>query len=363
MTEVRSLMRFRIAVFLMLLALASSAFAVDRWIPIAGTVGNFRTDARILNPSGEKDIVVSAYFLPVNVSNNNERISGTPVTINVPKRSMRVLDDIVANPLLATGLGAILLTSPDEFVATSRIYAQVGASTLGQFSPAQGPGLAVTKGVVIQLKSNGAFRTNIGAVNIANATATVTWNLYDKTNAKIATVTKNMAAYEVTSPSNVVGFFPNIPSGADMNDAWVSFTSTNPIFAYGSVIDNVSTDPTFISMAQDTGSDPVVIVQPTVKEFGVTLSNFEIITDLNGLSALKVGDAVRMTVQASTGNHGFAMVGPDNQAVVPDALYSPDGPARTFNFTVSKTGQYTYFCTFASCGVGHVEMVGTFNVR
>src|SRR6185503_1855940 len=176
------------------LAIASSAFAVDRWIPIAGTVGNFRTDTRILNPSGTKDIEVNAYFLPVNVTDNAGRVSGTPVKIQVPKRSMKVLDDVVASVFSATGLGAILLTCPDEFVATSRIYAQVGASTLGQFSAAPGPGLALTKGVVIQLKSSGAFRTNVGAVNVANASTTVTWNLYDKTSAKIATLTKTMAA-------------------------------------------------------------------------------------------------------------------------------------------------------------------------
>ena len=353
-------MRFRTAVFLTLLFSASSALAVDRWIPIAGTVGNFRTDARILNPSGEKDIEVSAYFLPAGVTDNAARVAGTPVRLSIPKRSMRVLDDVVASVFSATGIGAILLTSPDEFVATSRIYAQVGASTLGQFSGAQGPGLAFTKGVVIQLKSNAAFRTNVGAVNIANATTNVTWNLYDKTNAKIATVTKAMAAYEVTPPSNVVNFFP-VPAGADLTDAWVSFSSNNPIFAYGSVIDNVSTDPTFVAMAQDTGSDPVVIT-PTVKAFTVVLSNFQI--DFSGdPNTLKVGDAAKFTVSATSGTHGFAMVGPDGSIVVGDNFYSAGGPSREYNFTISKTGTYTYFCTLSTCGTGHVDMAGTFSVR
>jgi hypothetical protein len=354
-------MRFRIALLLSLLAFASSAFAVDRWIPIAGTVGNFRTDTRILNPSGEKDIEVSAYFLPVNVTNNNERVAGTPVKIAVPKRSMKVLDDVVASVFNATGLGAILLTSPDEFIATSRIYAQVGASTLGQFSAAQAPGFAFTRGVVIQMKSSGAFRTNVGAVNIANAATAVTWNLYDKNNAKIATVVKNMAAYEVSSPSNVVGFF-TIPAGADLSDAWVSFSATNPIFAYGSVIDNTSTDPTFVAMAQDTGSDPVVVT-PEPKQLSVTLSDFNIDIDTATASSLKVGDVVKMTVRAQNGNHGFTLVGPDGAQLVQDGFYSGGGPAQTFTFTVTTKGTHTFFCTFSSCGTGHVDMFGTFDVR
>lgn len=355
-------MKLRAALLLSLLVIASNALAADRWIPIAGTVGNFRTDARILNPSGEKDIEISAYFLPVNVTNNNERISGAPVKIAVPKRSMKVLDDVVASVFSATGLGAILFTSPDEFVATSRIYAQVGASTLGQFSPAQGPGLAFTKAVVIQLKAGGAFRTNVGALNIANAANVVTWNLYDKNNVKIATTTKTMAAYEVTGPTNVLGFFSGLPAGADVSDGWVSFSATNPLFAYGSVIDNVSTDPTFISQAQDTGSDPVV-VQPTVKAFTVTMSNFVISTNVAGLNELKVGDNVKMTIQSTAGTHGFTIVGPNGATVVPDAVYFGGSSSQDHTFTVSRTGTYTYFCTVSNCGTGHTDMVGTFVVR
>jgi hypothetical protein len=246
----------RAAALLSLLTVATSALAVDRWIPIAGTVGNFRTDTRIVNPSGTKDIEVSAYFLPVNVTNNNERVASAPVKITVAKRSMKVLDDIVASVFNATGLGAILLTCPDDFLATSRIYAQVGASTLGQFSVAEGPGDALPRGMLIQLKSGGAFRTNVGAANIANADTTVTWNLYDRNSVKIATTTKTLAAYEVIGPTNVTLFFPNIPAGADTTDCWVTYSSSNPIFAYGSVIDNTSTDPTFIPLLPDDGSDP-----------------------------------------------------------------------------------------------------------
>lgn len=355
-------MKLRAALLLSLLVIASNVLAADRWIPIAGTVGNFRTDARILNPSGEKDIEISAYFLPVNVTNNNERIAGAPVKIAVPKRSMKVLDDVVASVFNATGLGAILFTSPDEFVATSRIYAQIGASTLGQFSPAQGPGLAFTKAVVIQLKAGGAFRTNVGALNIANAPNVVTWNLYDKNNVKIATTVKTMAAYEVTGPTNVLGFFSGLPAGADVSDGWVSFSATNPLFAYGSVIDNASTDPTFISQAQDTGSDPVVI-QPTVKEFTVTLSNFDISTNIGALNELKVGDNVKMTVHASDGIHGFTIVGPNGSVVVQDAVYTGGSSSQVHTFTVSRTGTYTFFCTFTNCGSGHTEMVGTFAVK
>jgi hypothetical protein len=238
---------------LSLFALAASALAGDRWIPIAGTVNNFHTDMRIVNPSSTKDIEVSAYFLPVDVTDNNARVSGTPVKIAVPRRSMKVFDDVVTLLFNDANLGAILLSSADDFYASSRIYAVVGNSTLGQFSVALSPGLAFSRGLLMQLESSAAFRTNIGAVNVANATNVVTWSLYDKNNVKVATVQKSLAAYEVMRPTSITALFPNVT--ADLSDAWVSFQGSNPLFAYGSVIDNVSTDPTFVPHQQDFGDD------------------------------------------------------------------------------------------------------------
>jgi hypothetical protein len=241
------------AVTLCVLAIAASAFGGDLWIPIAGTVNNFHTDMRIVNPSASKDIEVQVRFLPVDVTDNNARISGPPVTISVPRRSMRVFDDVVGGVFQSSGLGAIFLTSPDDFKTTSRIYAQVGDSTLGQFCVALGPGQASIRGLLMQLESSTAFRTNIGAVNIANASNVVTWSLYDRNNAKVATVQKSLAAYEVMRPTSITALFPNVT--ADLSDAWVSFQSSNPLFAYGSVIDNLSTDPTFVPHQQDVFSD------------------------------------------------------------------------------------------------------------
>lgn len=242
------------AITLCVLAIAASAFGGDLWIPIAGTVNNFHTDMRIVNPSATRDIEVAVRFLPVDATDNNARIAGPPVTIAVPRRSMKVLDDVVGTVFQSSGLGAILLTSPDEFRTTSRIYAQVGASTLGQFCVAQGPGQASIRGLLMQLKSSAAFRTNIGAVNIANATTSVTWTLYDKNSVKVTTVQTSLAAYEVMRPTSITALFPNVVPDL-LSDAWVSFQSSNPLMAYGSVIDNVSTDPTFVPHQFDLFSD------------------------------------------------------------------------------------------------------------
>lgn len=347
----------RAALLLSLAISAPAVLAVDRWIPIAGTVSNFRTDTRVINPSGEKDIEISAYFLPVGRTDNAAIISAAPKKFTVPKRSMLVLDDVATALFNVSGIGAILLTSPDQFSATSRIYATVATGTLGQFTVAGSPGSALTKGLVMQLQSDSIFRTNLGAVNITNATTQVTWNLYDKTNKKVATEVRSMAAYEVLGPTNVTALFQSIAAGADLSQAWVAYQSTNPIFAYGSARDLRTDDPVYIPAEPDTGSDPVV--QPTTKTVDVTAVNwsFSVVPS----AQLNRGDQVKFVIRSGAGSHGFQLFTPTGTALFDSFVGEGQTVERTI--TLPASGTYTYLCTVSSCGVGHSEMHGTFNVQ
>lgn len=340
-----------------LLLLATPALALDRWIPIAGSVNNFRTDTRVFNPSQTKDIQVRAVFLPANATDNNTRVGGG-TTFTVGKRQMRVFDDVVASLFNATGIGAILLVSADEFHATSRIYATVATGTLGQFSLAESVGNAQAKGVLLQLESTGTFRTNIGAVNVANAPTTVTWYLYDKHNAIISSTMKEMPPYGVAGPTNMAGFGFSIPTGTDLSDAWVSYSATNPIFAYGSVIDNSTTDPTFVPMLPDSGAPAPQ--QPTAKTFDVSLRSgaIDVTPDLN---TLREGDEVTLRITSLDATHGFQINGPNGSPVLANSAYSA-GATATRTFTISAEGTYSYFCTLAGCTEGHEQMFGTFTV-
>src|ERR1700730_7047251 len=95
-------MRFRSLLFVCAVAFATCAFAKDAYLSIGGSVGVFRTDMRIFNPSSSKDITVQAYLLPTNASDN----SGVqPVSITVPKRQMLVYNDVVSSLFHASGLG------------------------------------------------------------------------------------------------------------------------------------------------------------------------------------------------------------------------------------------------------------------
>ncbi len=146
----------RLAIVLFSLCVATSAFAKDVYLSIGGSAGKFRTDARIFNPSYDKAIVIAARYLPIG---NADNTNVAPKTITVEKRSMVVYDDVVQS-LFGGGaaLGAVRLTSDDDFVATQRIYADESDTpkngTLGQFVPGLEVSTALKKGVLIQLRQN-----------------------------------------------------------------------------------------------------------------------------------------------------------------------------------------------------------------
>ena len=356
----------RFVILASLTILATAAFGKDAFLTIGGSIGAFRTDARIFNPSTTKDITIQAYYLPVG---NTDNSGVQPISITVPKRQMLLFDDVVSSLFHSGGLGGIRLKSDDDFIATSRIYAQTtatscqGAGTLGQFLEGDDVTGASTTGVLIQLKSSSAFRTNIGAVNPNSTAAHVTWRLYDKSNALISTSSSiTMPPYGVVAPTSMTsGFF--FASSGDLSDSWVSFASDQPIFAYASVVDNITTDPTYIAMSKDSGG--TAITTPTSKTFDVALRSFSItVSPAIDANTLKQGDAVVFNVAnlATDTTHGFTLVGPTGSIIVPDEFYPPGRASVAHSFKVNNQGTYTYFCTNSGCGTGHFAMTGTFDV-
>jgi len=337
----------------LLVLVALPAAAKDVYLSIAGSVLNFHTDARIWNPSSSKYITVSAYFLPVGKDNS----AAVPVQITIPKRSMKSYDDVV-NVLFggSTSLGGIRLTSSDDFVATSRIYAQTSQGTLGQFVEGLDESSARTKGVIIQLKASSAFRTNVGYVNPNSSPATITFRLFDHANNLVGQpVVETAPPFSATNPTSLANMF-NI-ANADITDAWVSFTSDKPVYAYGSVIDAGTTDPTYVPFAEDSDSDAT---SGSNKVFDFVASSFQF--TVSPVLVISPGDQVTFRVSNTADiPHGFTVVGPDNKTVIGPLDILPGQGPITKTFTAVE-GTYTYGCSHVTCGLGHSTMVGSFIV-
>jgi plastocyanin len=358
-------MRARTLSILIVFALATVASAKDVYLSVGGSVGVFRTDARIFNPSTTKDIQIQAYYLPIGNSSN---AAVQPVTITVPKRQMADYDDVVASLFHSSGVGAIRLSCADDFVATQRIYAQASNGTLGQFVPGLDVSTAQKNGVLIQLKSSAAFHTNLGAVNPNNSAANVTWRLYDKNNVLVATGSAiAMPPFAVINATSMAStFFWGAAFNAatmDLSDSWVSYASDQPIFAYASVVDNGTTDPTFIPASADSGGTAAATT-PAPNTFDVAVST-SAITISPALTGLNVGDQVTFHVHTLNAGHGFQLTDPNGQVVIADrsgAQGFDSGASFDQTFTISGEGTFTYFCTRPTCSSGHSAMIGTFNV-
>ncbi|MEA2235964.1 MAG: hypothetical protein QOC81_688 [Thermoanaerobaculia bacterium] len=358
-------MRTRILITFLLLGTAATLSAKEVWLSIGGTTanGSFKTDARIFNPSTTKDIQIQAYYLPVGNADN----SGVqPISVTVPKRKMLVYNDVVTSLFHSSGLGAIRLKSDDDFIATQRIYAVDPKGSLGQFVGGVDSSAAKAKGVIIQLSASpSAFRTNVGAANPNAVTANVTWHLYDKNNAIVGTAfVVAMPPYAVISPSGLAGYAVG-GGGADLTDAWLSYTSDQPIVAYGSVIDNGTTDPTYIPASEDTGV--ATTTPPAGKVFVVTehggpssSSGIDVTPPITG-NLLQPGETVTFQITARDATHGFQLLDP-NGTVLLNLVINPGEAAVEKTVTLSAEGTYAYYCTITTCSPGHLTMSGTFNV-
>lgn len=354
-------MRGRLTVVLVTLVCGTPLFAKDIYLSVTGKANGFFTDARIFNPSFDKDITIQARYLPAGNADN----SGVgPVTLTIPKRTMKVYDDAVQS-MFGGGptLGAIRLTSDDDFVATQRIYQDARSGpqkgTLGQFVPGLEPAAAKTKGVLLQLKSGaaalGSFRTNWGGASPNGAAANVTLKLYDKANAVIATKSVTIQPFGVLGPANIVPFFDN-PS-ADLTDAWISFTSDQPVFLYGSVVDEGSVDPTFIAAADDSGVPPP---PPPPQTKTVTIHASDGHFAVSSTNGLERNDEVKFVVTGEGGVHGIRVFAPNGTTLFTLDPLSSNPTERIV--TLAAQGTYQYVCTRPVCSGQHTSMVGEFTV-
>lgn len=346
--------------FLLVVMLATLPLgAAEVFLPIAGSVGVFRTDARVFNPSYTDPITIEASLLPVgNIDNSGV----PPVEVTVAPREMKVFDDVVSSLFSATGLAGIRFSSGSDLGATARIFADNAPGTLGQFVVGTPVESALTKGVLIQLESSNSFRTNVGFLNTSSASdATITFRLYDKSNEEVASTSQIVRPFGVVSPTSITNLFPGVT--ADLSDCWIAFESDQPVVVYGSVVDNVTTDPTFVPAIPDTGVMPP---PPAVKEFRVEAFQFDYTVTPTGGSptgdqiVVNQGDQVRLILTATDNGqgsgHGFQM----SPFVTSRTLRT--GQETVVEFTASQSGTFTFICTVV-CGGGHSTMRGTMTVQ
>ena len=281
------------------LLLTSSAGAERRTLPAAASIvggAPFFSDVRAFNTSYTASLDVTATyrcFIP-----NPCTTVATPVfQFTLAPRQSIGFNDMVAETFgaenTAGGVEFDHSGLSDQLVVTSRLYSTAPTPTVGMFIPGLDQSFAHLTSVLTSIRNRGdggGFRTNVGAFNPEDFAVTVTFAIFDNTGAAIgAPVTVPVAAH---SGAQVSGIFD--AAGADQTvtaNAVVRVTATGEVFSYAAVIDNATTDPIFVTGAQD---QTPAASGPANRTVQVGQSGLTFVDVVNGgqVTSIHVGDTV-----------------------------------------------------------------------
>ena len=218
-------------------------------LPPGSAAAPFFSDVRVFNTS---------YTSPASVTAVYRCFLGTcpgaapQATLTLAARESRAFDDVVATTFDApSSAGAAEFTSAGTSVrVTSRLYSTAPVPTVGMFVPGLRPAEAHAVSVLTSL-ANGSFRTNVGVYNGNDVGVTATVRLFDGLEL-LGSRTVTLAPRSGTQINrifNVVGRGDRTTTNAFA--VVESDTLSAPLFTYAAVIDNATSDPSFVSGAED----------------------------------------------------------------------------------------------------------------
>jgi len=222
------------------------------WVPVVSHANGANnstwvSDLGIFNPGTVATTVIIKIYVT----------TGTIIkTVNINAGGQIIITDVVG--WFSPGLVAsapISITSVQNLIITSRTYNLLAAGiicfptgTLGQSLS----GFLTTGGIaagqfgwVPNLVEYNAFRSNIGYTNTGTTNATLTVRLYNGNGVQVGSYNVTLTPgqwKQANQPFKIYGGLTNMRGGS----AKVTVTSGSGVVIYGSVIDNITNDPTTV---------------------------------------------------------------------------------------------------------------------
>ncbi|HOC42782.1 MAG TPA: hypothetical protein PKJ99_07145 [Thermoanaerobaculales bacterium] len=215
----------------------------------AGLEGAFFSTDVDLNNVGSTDITYRLAWLPRG-EDNSEAVHSEPFSL-APGASVRyanVLDEVFG--LEPDQVGALAVeASGIDLLAMSRTYNLPSAKVAGTFGQ-ELPGIPADKMIVsgvkkriIFMNENDDVRANVGCQNGVEQTVRVFIELFNSAGESLETKTMDLAPW---SNNQITRVFRNYsPVEAGYVDVWTT-TEGASIYCYGSVLDNLTSDPTTV---------------------------------------------------------------------------------------------------------------------
>jgi hypothetical protein len=228
--------------------IAASRFVMPGVAEFTNDFSNFHTDMRVFN-GGASTANVTLQYYPQGTS------TPTATTqVSIAAGEVKALDNVLVNQFnLTTGNGSVVATTADDssLVVTARTFSRdkTTGGTFGQFIPgvttADSAGNGDRALQVLQLEESPAFRTNLGLVEVTGNSATVELLAYSPDSKVASSLVVPLAAGQYIQKGGIFKSmgFNNVYNGRITARV---ISGTGRIAAYGSVVDNRTTDPTYV---------------------------------------------------------------------------------------------------------------------
>lgn len=209
----------------------------------------WRTDLAVVNTTASPAEVVLT-FLPYGGGGVPvER--RTTVAVRGAVEWQDVLVSLFGFSAATAAKGSVEIVSTAALAITSRTYNQAAHGSFGQYYPAvaAGSGYGSSATVYIpQLKRNASFRSNVGALNVGDDTASVEVRIFNSLGQQVgATVQRDIPAGRYWQWDDVLG--PRFANTGEISSAYAVvkvLTAGGRVWSYGSIVDNATGDPTTV---------------------------------------------------------------------------------------------------------------------
>ena len=231
--------------------------ATELYFPVAATTQgaqgtNWKTDARIINRSGEIATVTFEYY-PDGADGNSG--PSDIETFTVAANEQVVLTNFVEGFFGVTnGKGGVRVTADRAVMASAQVYndqTDSGDGTYGLFIEAVDTSKAYTSGVIPFLQNRRAnseegFRGAVGWFNPTSSTVNLTLRAWDTDGTYLGETTIEVAGL-AQQQFSIQGLWSGLAGYGDM---YISYSSDGGLFVYGTITDNKSGDGSYIPATQ-----------------------------------------------------------------------------------------------------------------
>lgn len=227
-------------------AVSSNRYVIPG-VAYSNGIANWRSDVRLYN-SAPTSVNATLTYYP-------QGAPGLPQSrsITIAAGETRGIDNILNSMFGITDPSAggsviVTTTSTSSIIASARTYTPTDIGTVGQFIPAVTPadsvGVADRALQLLQLEHSDAFRTNIGLAETTGNPATVEVSLILPDSKVTPVISFPLAPNEFVQFS--LGNFGLTESIYNARVAVKVVDGTGKATAYGSLVDNLSKDPTYV---------------------------------------------------------------------------------------------------------------------